>query len=196
MLRQCTQNLGPVSSEFPIVSDNHHHTFSELNMMAFTLYNKTATSSTEKLSLIMFAQLWGKQSLGLRGPSESCCNTNAQLWKLVQAIPFRKGAPNGLIIAWYLISDVNIWSRFQSLAKRLLKIPEKKKKNRQAGFICTSKLSYDRKCSKYHNCMYFSVGRMLAGTQPGSTINLSSNPLTPLWHLRPILAKSDPLLRF
>lgn len=118
--------------------------------MAFTLYNKTATSSTEKLSLIMFAQLWEKQSLGLRGPSESSCNTNAQLWKLVQAIPFRKGAPNGLIIAWYLISDVNIWSRFQSLAKRLLKIPEKKKKSRQAGFICTSKLSYDRKCSKYH----------------------------------------------
>lgn len=51
--RQCTQDFGPVSSEFPIVNDNRYHTLSELNVMAFILYSKTAKSSIGKLSLIM-----------------------------------------------------------------------------------------------------------------------------------------------
>lgn len=51
LLRQCTQDFIPVSSEFPIVNENDYHTLSELNVMALTLHNKTATPSMEKLSL-------------------------------------------------------------------------------------------------------------------------------------------------
>lgn len=82
------------------------------------------------------------------------------------AITFWKGAPDWLVIDWHLISDVNIWSKFESSAKRLLKSPitGKKKKKKNAGYICTSKLSHARTCFKYCNCMYFSVGSMLSGT--------------------------------